>query len=317
MGQRVAFMGSPDFAVAALRALVHSDVELVGVVTQPDRPAGRGRAMRPPPVKLYALEQGLEVHQPRRVRGGRLAGWLTEREVDLAVIAAYGRLLPDDVLAAPRLGCVNLHASLLPRWRGASPIHRAIAAGDAVTGVSLMRIVQELDAGPVMAASEVVIEDDDTASSVHDKLAEAGAELLRRHLDDLFAKRLVEVPQDEHGVTFAPPLERSEGALDWRLPASVLHAHVRAMTPWPGAWTRWADASERWKVFAEGLDVVAAAGEAGTLLQVDTAGAVIACGEGALRIAILQRPGKRRMGAADALRGAHRGPGDRFDFRES
>jgi len=305
-------MGSPDFAVAALRVLVDAEVDLVGVVTQPDRPAGRGRALRPPPVKEFALACGLEVHQPRRVRGGRLASWLRDRGVELAVVAAYGRLLPDDVLAAPELGCVNLHASLLPRWRGASPIHRAVAAGDPVTGVSLMRIVSELDAGPVMATCEVSIGDQDTAATVHDKLAVAGAMLLRTHLEDLFTGRLPEVPQDHAAATFAPPLARHAGAMDWRLPASELHAHVRGMTPWPGAWSRWIDNNERWKVFPDGLEVVAADGEPGTLLQADGAGAVIACGEGALRVATMQRPGKKAMGAADALRGARRAPGDRL-----
>jgi len=313
MGRRVAFMGSPDFAVAALRALIASDVEVVGVVTQPDRPAGRGRSLRPPPVKVAALAHDLEVHQPRKIRRGRLAVWLQEREVDLAVVAAYGRLLPDDVLAAPTYGCVNLHASLLPRWRGASPIHRAIAAGDSETGVSLMRVVKELDAGPVMATIEVPISDVDTSATLHDKLAEAGAVLLRRHLNELLAGQLAEVPQDHEVATFAPPLDKMEGAVDWRLPARRIHAHIRAMTPWPGAWTRWQDSDERWKIFADDAQVMPGAGEAGTLLRLEGAGAVIACGHDALKVAILQRPGKRRMGAADALRGARREPGQRLE----
>lgn len=312
MGRRIAFMGSPDFAVSALASLDRCDVEVVGVITQPDRPAGRGQALRPPPVKVFAEQHGLPVHQPRRIRKGRLSGWLKEREVDLAVVAAYGRLLPDDVLEAPTLGCVNLHASLLPRWRGASPIHRAIAAGDRQSGVCLMRVVAELDAGPVLARVAVTIANDDTAASLHDKLAAAGADLLGEHLDDLLAGRLRGSPQDHQAATFAPPLVRQDGRLDWRRPADGLHRHVRAMTPWPGAWTVWPGQTDRWKVFADGLQVVPDSGRPGTVLRIEQEAVIVACGVDALRIARLQRPGKRLMAAAAALRGARRLEGEQW-----
>lgn len=312
MAPRIAFMGSPDFAVSALAALLECDVQVVGVVTQPDRPAGRGQNLQPPPVKVFAQTHGLPVHQPERVRKGRLAAWLNEHQVDLAVVAAYGRLLPDDALAAPRLGCVNLHASLLPRWRGASPIHRAIAAGDAQSGVCLMRVVKELDAGPVLARVAVDIEQDDTAATLHDKLAIAGAGLLRNQLGPLLAGRLHPVAQQPEHVTFAPPLRRDEGQVDWHRPASALHRHIRAMAPWPGAWTQRAPGGDRWKVFPDGLEVVHVAGAPGTILHIQGQAVIVACGQDALRLASLQRPGKRRMAAADALRGARLGEGERW-----
>lgn len=308
MTNRIAFLGSPDFASAMLRALVAADANVVGVVTQPDRPAGRGKQLRPPSVKVCALELGLPVVQPERIRGGVLRRWLQDNAIDLAVVAAFGRILTPPMLAAPRLGCVNVHASLLPRWRGASPIQRAIAAGDAESGVCLMQMAAGLDTGPVLARTAVPITDEDTAETLHDKLAEAGARLLAERLDELLRGRLVAEAQDDSQATWAPLLQKSEGRIDWTRPARLVHAQVRAMTPWPGATL---DAgAERWKVFATAISAVPERGTPGTILAIGDAHAVVACGEGALRIGELQRPGKRRMAAASVLRGARLTTGD-------
>lgn len=307
---RIAFMGSPGFAVATLRALHESGAEVVLVVTQPDRPAGRGQELRAPAVKDYALSVGLPVIQPTRVRDGSLSQQLRDLQVDLAVVAAYGRILGSDVLGAPRLGCVNLHASLLPRWRGASPITRAIAAGDAASGVCLMRMEEGLDTGPVLARVVVPISGEDTTTTLESKLAAAGAELLLHHLDNLFAQRLRAEPQDDARHTLAPPLAKSEGRIDWNRPAADLHAHVRAMQPWPGAF---ADVGgEAWRVFAEGLGLGDGQGEAGTVAALQGELVSVYCGQGTLKIARIQRPSKRPMSAGDVLRGARIGVGARL-----
>jgi len=224
------------------------------------------------------------VLQPTKVRDGTLARRLLEEGIDLLVVAAYGRILGRDVLDAPTLGCVNVHASLLPRWRGASPITRAIAAGDAQSGVCLMWMEAGLDTGPVLARVEVPITQEDTTTTLEVKLAAAGARLLVERLEDLLANRLVAAPQDEAGVTLAPPLEKAEGRIDWTQPANVIHAHVRAMQPWPCATTLVPESSEVWKVFAEGLQLGEHAGIPGTIAALDGAAIWLHCGEGSLRV---------------------------------
>jgi methionyl-tRNA formyltransferase len=300
---RIAFMGSPEFAVASLQALVQAGADVRLVVTQPDKPAGRGNQLKPPAVKAFALEAGLTVLQPTKVRDGTLAQRLRDEHLDLLVVAAYGRILGRDVLDAPRQGCVNVHASLLPRWRGASPIARAIAAGDAQTGVCLMRMEEGLDTGPVLDRVVVPIAQDDTTRTLEVKLAEAGAHLLAGRLADLLAGRLPEVPQPTEGVTLAPPLD------DWTQPAHRLHAHVRAMQPWPCATTLVPQPHEIWKVFAEGLQVGEHHGLPGTIACLDGDAIWVHAGEGSLRIERLQRPDKRQMAAAEVLRGVRLGPG--------
>ena len=307
---RIAFMGSPEFAVVALRALHEAGVEIALVVTQPDRPAGRGQALRAPPVKDYALSAGLPVIQPTKVRDGSLSRQLIDLNIDLAVVAAYGRILGRDVLDAPRLGCVNLHASLLPRWRGASPITRAIAAGDAASGVCLMRMEEGLDTGPVLAKVIVPIDETDTTATLEGKLAAAGAQLAVEHLDDLFAGRLTPQPQDEALRTLAPPLQKAEGRIDWSRPAKALHAHIRAMQPWPGAFTD--VAGETWRIFADGLQLDDRQGEPGTVAALQGDAIWVHCGQGALRIGQIQRPSKRQMTAGEVLRGARLGVGARL-----
>lgn len=303
----IAFLGSPPFAVESLRALLAAGADVALVVTQPDKPAGRGNQLKAPAVKEFALAHGLRVEQPWKVRDGTLAGWL--QGLDLAVVAAYGRILVPDVLAAPRLGCVNVHASLLPRWRGASPIARAIAAGDRETGVCLMQMDAGLDTGPELARAVVPIAADDTTPTLEAKLAAAGGALIAQALPDLLAGRLTPVPQPEVGVTLAPLLSKADAAIDWRLPARTVHAHIRAMTPWPTATTQVPEPAEVWKVFADELALGEPTGAPGHILALEGESAWVACGEGSLRIARLQRPDKRAMTAGEVLRGARLGVG--------
>ncbi len=310
-GGRVAFLGSPDFAVAALRALVEHGTNVVGVVTQPDRPAGRGKKMRPPAVKVHAQSVGLPIWQPTKIRGGRLRRWFEELNVDLAVVAAFGRILTRPMLEAPRLGCVNVHASLLPRWRGASPIHRAIVAGDRQSGVCLMQMDTGLDTGPVLARATAPISDNDTAATLHDKLAALGADLLTRHIDELLGARMTAHPQPTQGVTYAPLLTKDEGFVDWNAPAQTVHNQVRGMSPWPGAWTLGPHGA-RWKIHAEGAKPALLNGQPGELLEVGDVDVVIGCGNGSIRLSQVQRPGKRRGPAAAVIRGARLPIGARF-----
>ncbi|HAN31649.1 MAG TPA: methionyl-tRNA formyltransferase [Myxococcales bacterium] len=309
---RVVFMGSPEFAVPALRRLCELSVQVVGVVSQPDRPAGRGRKMTPPAVAVHARSLGLDLFQPHKVRDGQLRQWLLERNPDLAVVAAYGRVLPAAVLDAPRLGCVNLHASLLPRWRGASPIQRAIAARDEQTGVCLMSMDEGLDTGDVYARRHINIAHDDTASSLSARLSALSAELLGYCLEDLLQSRLQAHAQSSEGVTYAPLLSKSEGAVPWHQSAEMVHAHVRAMTPWPGAWSTLITSNERWKFFAEELRTDPRSGVAGQVLAIEPGRVLIAADSGSVWFTELQRPGKRKMAASDALRGGHVGVGECF-----
>ncbi len=310
---RVVFFGSPAFAVPCLDALLaHEAVDVVGVVCQPDRPAGRGQQLRAPPVKDAALAAAVPVLQPTRMRDGTVAAWLREQRVDLAVVTAYGRILPPAILEAPRLGAVNVHASLLPRWRGASPIQRAIAAGDTETGVCLMQMDEGLDTGAELARAVTAIGADETADGLTERLAQLGADLLAASLPALLAGQLAAVPQPSEGITYAPLLHKAEGVLDWRRPATALAAQVRAMTSWPGATTQWQQ--EAWKVFPDGMRVESGDGAPGELLAIEGEEALVATGDGALRVSWLQRPGRKRMGAGSALRGARAQVGERFDL---
>ncbi len=301
---KVAFIGSPSFAVASLAKLVDAGVPVVAVVCQPDKPAGRGNELRAPAVKEYALAHNLPLLQPVKVRDGALAAWLKAQGTELVVVAAYGRILGADVLHLTPLGCVNVHASLLPRWRGASPITRAIAAGDAKSGVCLMQMDEGLDTGPELARIVVPILDTDTTATLEIKLADAGAQLLLDHLPAITAGALVPQPQPEDGLTFAPPLQKQEGRIDWTRPARHIHALIRAMQPWPGASTTPPDVSgEVWKIFEEGLALGDHNGDAGSIVALEKDAAWVATGEGSLRIASIQRPGKRAMPVPEVLRG--------------
>jgi len=296
---RLAFMGSPDFAIPVLAALIEAGHDIACVYCQPPRPAGRGHAERPAPVHAFAAERGLPVRTPASLRKSE-----TNQEafaalgLDAAVTAAYGLILPKRVLEAPRLGCLNVHASLLPRWRGAAPIQRAILAGDEETGVTIMRMDEGLDTGPTLAVERVPITPEATAGSLHDQLAALGARLAVETLDGLAAGRVVPVPQPAEGATYAAKIERGESRLDWSLPAVDLERRVRAFHPAPGAWCRFG--GTRIKVLA--AVVLSAGGNAapGTVLDDRL---TVACGDGALRLTVVQREGKAPTDSHAFLRG--------------
>ncbi|MDJ0812109.1 MAG: methionyl-tRNA formyltransferase [Woeseiaceae bacterium] len=292
---RIIFAGTPDFALASLRALVAAGHIPCAVLTQPDRPAGRGKQMTASPVKQFGLEQDLPVLQPATLRDDEQVAALAALEPDLMIVAAYGLILPQAVLDVPRAGCLNVHASLLPRWRGAAPIQAAILAGDGQSGVCLMAMEAGLDTGPVFACESITIGERETAGELHDRLAQAGGELLVRHLDDIVAGRLDSEPQDDALATYAPKIRPAEARLDWQRDAAELARMVRAYNPVPGAWFMLGD--ERIKCWQ--AHPVAGSGAAGAVLAAGPDGIDVACAEGALRLERLQRPGKRPVTAAE------------------
>ncbi|MCQ3923493.1 MAG: methionyl-tRNA formyltransferase [Rhodocyclaceae bacterium] len=305
---RVVFAGTPEFAAQALAAILADGNEVVLVLTQPDRPAGRGMSLQASPVKQLALQHGLPVHQPSSLKSEDACQPIIEARPDVMVVAAYGLILPQAALDIPRLGCLNIHASLLPRWRGAAPIQRAILAGDAKTGVTIMRMEAGLDSGPMLLKESLPIADTDTAGTLHDKLAALGARLIVEALPKLERGELPGDIQPEEGVTYAAKLEKAEAALDWRRPALLLDRAVRAFNPFPGA-TAQMDGQiiKIWRVAA-----VPGTGEPGTVLAAGADGIVVACGEGALCLTELQKAGGKRLPAADFLRGFALKPGQRF-----
>jgi len=295
---RILFAGTPDFSVPPLRALFASGHDVAGVYTQPDRPAGRGRQLAVSPVKALALEHGVPVHQPASLRSAEEAQALEAVGADLMVVVAYGLLLPQRVLDAPRLGCVNIHASLLPRWRGAAPIQRAVLAGDAETGITIMRMEAGLDTGPMLLVRRLPIARDETGGSLHDKLSVLGAEALMAALPGIAAGTLVPQPQDEALATYARKLNKGEALIDWTSPALAIERQVRAFNPWPVAETRLdGEALRVWR--ARAID--GPGGVAGTVVAVSGDGIDVATGEGRLRILELQPPGRRVMSARDYL----------------
>jgi methionyl-tRNA formyltransferase len=303
---RVAFGGTPEFARAALAAIVAAGFEVPLVLTQPDRPAGRGQKLQSGPVKALALEYGIPVHQPERLKDPATHQPLIEAAPDVLVIAAYGLILPQAVLDIPRLGCLNIHASLLPRWRGAAPIQRAIEAGDRESGVTIMRMEAGLDTGPMLLAEALPITDDDTAATLHDKLAAQGARLVVQALRDI--ERLKPVAQPAEGVTYANKIDKAEAQLDFSRPAEELARRLRAFDPFPGgAATLDGTIIKLWHGVAE-----SGSGIPGTVLAADGSGIVVACGAGTLRVTELQKPGGKRLAAADFLRGFPLTPGQRF-----
>ncbi len=296
---RIIFAGTPEFAVSSLRAAARHH-EVVAVYTQPDRPAGRGRGLAPSPVKLEAVARGIPVYQPESLKDEAAQQQLRDLQPDLMVVVAYGLILPKAVLAIPTHGCWNVHASLLPRWRGAAPIQRAIQAGDAKTGVCLMQMEAGLDTGPVLLHQELPIAATDTGGQLHDKLAELGAQVLSDGLGLLRAGiKPIARPQPEQGVTYAHKLDKAEARLDWALDAGALARTVRAFNPWPIAEATLA--GERVRIHgAVALDE-AHDQAPGTVLAASRDGIDIACGQGALRLRVLQREGGKAITAADYL----------------
>jgi methionyl-tRNA formyltransferase len=296
MSLRLAYMGTPDFAVPGLRALIDAGHDIACVYSQPPRRAGRGHKTRASAVHQFADAQGLAVRTPNSLRDPATQAAFAALDLDAAVVAAYGLILPKAVLDAPRLGCFNIHASLLPRWRGAAPIHRALLAGDTRSGITIMAMDEGLDTGPVVLAQAVPIDADMTASALHDVLAECGGKLIVEALDGIAAGTATTTPQPADGVTYAAKLTRDEGRIDWQGSALVLARAVRAYTPWPGAWFDHRGA--RIKV----LDAVPADGRGapGTVLDDRL---TVACGDRALRLVSVQRAGRGPVDATAFLRG--------------
>jgi methionyl-tRNA formyltransferase len=302
---RLAFLGTPDFALASLRALAEAGHEIAVVYSQPPRPAGRGQKPRPSPVQALAEARGWPVETPKSLRDPAVQAAFAARDLDAAVVAAYGLMLPPAILAAPRLGCLNVHASLLPRWRGAAPIQRALLAGDRRTGVTIMVMEEGLDSGPMLLSQALPIGPEDTGASLHDRLAALGGRLVVEALEGFAAGRLTPQSQPADGITYAAKLRREEARLDWRAPAEDLERQVRAFTPWPGAYFELA--GERVKVLA--AERVAGDGLPGEVLD---GRLTVACGEAALRPLRLQRPGKTALDGDAFLRGFPIAPGTRL-----
>jgi methionyl-tRNA formyltransferase len=309
---RIAFFGTPAFAVPTLERLVSDGHAIPAVVTQPDRPRGRGQKPTPGPVKAFAQAHGLRVLQPERLKDDAFLSLMATLDLDVGVVAAYGKILPQGLLDIPRLGMVNVHASLLPRWRGASPVHRAIIAGDAETGVSIMRVVRELDAGGVYATTRRAIDEDETSEDVERDIAVLGAALLASSLPGIASGTLAETPQPEAGVTYAPRLTKEEGLISWLAPARAIHNQVRGLHPWPHAYTSFDEA--RVIVLRTAVPHVAAAPvPPGEVVGVDNDGILVAADAGdILRLVQLQLEGRRPVSGREFAAGARLPPGRRF-----
>jgi methionyl-tRNA formyltransferase len=306
---RLVFMGTPDIAVPALAALIEAGHDIVCAYCQPPRPAGRGQRERPSPVQEFAARNDIAVRCPASLKDPDSQAAFLALNPDIAVVFAYGLILPTAILQGPRLGCINIHASLLPRWRGAAPIQRAIMAGDRETGVTIMQMDEGLDTGAIMMRGAIPILPTTTAGDLHDALADLGARLIVDTLAGLAAGRVAAEPQPEQGATYAKKLTRDEGRLDWRRPADELDRHIRALDPWPGTW--FDHAGGRVRVLAAEPVAGDSGKPPGTILDDNP---TIACGAGRLRLVRLQRPGKAALAAAAFLRGYALPPGTALDL---
>ena len=310
---RLAFAGTPEFALPALEMLLETEHEIALVLTQPDRPAGRGRRLTPSPVKSMALDHGLEVATPTSLRQPEQVALIGDFQLDLMIVVAYGLLLPQSILDLPRFGCWNIHASLLPRWRGAAPIHRAIQAGDSETGVCIMQMDAGLDTGDVLDCSSLHIPARATTGDLHDRLARLGADTLKPLVEDLAAsgKPPGARPQPDTGVTYADKLAKAEAELDWSQPADRLDRLIRAFDPWPVAWSRLD--GERWRIWSA-EPAGPAAGQPGQILIGPDHEVKVICGDGqALRLLRIQKPGGTASTAEDLARGNRIASGQRFE----
>lgn len=299
---RILFMGTPDFAVPSIRALVEAGHDVCGAFTQPDKPKNRGMKLQPTPVKEFCLEHDIPVFQPTKLRDGTALAQIRELAPELIVVAAYGRILPDEILDYPPKGCINVHSSLLPRYRGAAPINWAILNGDEESGVTIMHMATELDAGDIISQVVTPIDPDETVESLHDRLADLGARLLIDTVRDMDAGTATRTPQDVAEVTFAPMLSRELSPMDWSRPARALHDQVRGLIPWPAAVAELGGV--RCKVFSTKVCDDTTCYDAGIVVQADKKGLKIACGGGTvLEICELQPDGKKRMPANAFLLG--------------
>ncbi len=310
---RVVFFGTPTFAVPSLRALTEmSDVR--AVITQPDRPSGRGLEVKPTPVKVFAEEHRIPVLQPTKIRTEEFVRALASYEPAVSIVVAYGRILPSSVLTIPPHGCINVHASLLPRWRGAAPIQYAVVHGDKESGVSLMQLDEGMDTGPVFVTRATSIDENESAEELAVRLSEMGADLLRQHLKDILAGTLVAVAQDHSKATSASLMDKGAGRVDWNRTAREVHNLVRGMKPWPGAFSNAKGA--RIKLHRSLLltdEIASAPTPPGTIIFSSSRGIDVACGKGIVRIVELQAEGKRRMNAGDFLAGHRLDCGIRFE----
>ncbi len=304
---RLIFAGTPEFAALSLQAIVAAGHDVALVLTQPDRPAGRGMALQPSPVKKLALEKGIEIFQPLTLKDVGAQAKIAAVGAEVMVVAAYGLILPQAVLDLPRFGCLNIHASLLPRWRGAAPIQRALLAGDAETGVCIMQMEAGLDTGPVLLREAFTITSDDTSATLHDRLAALGAWLVVEALGKL---PLPATPQALEGVTYAQKIGKAEAVIDWSQSAAELDRHIRAFNPFPGAQAQFGGQTVKlWRATP-----VEGSGENGLILQVDRNRVVVACGSGALAVSELQKAGGKRLAVREFLAGHPLKAGDRFDL---
>jgi len=308
---RIAFLGTPEFAVPTLQALLRSRHELVAVVSQPDRPKGRGHKLQPTPTRLAALAGGVQVLQPAKIRDEAFVSAFRELRLDLAVVAAYGKILPDSLLHIPRLGMINVHASLLPEYRGAAPVHRAVIDGLSETGVTIMRVVRELDAGPMLARVTRPISADETSVDVERGLAGLGASLLLEAIEQLAAGTAHEEPQDDRAATYAAKITREEGTIDWTLPAALIHNRVRGLQPWPLVSTRLD--GHRYLLHRTAPHPDAVAAPAGTIVEAAADRLVVATPKGTLQILQLQPEGRRVLGSRAFLAGYRIRPGMIFE----
>jgi len=305
---RTVFMGTPEFALGTLEGVIEAGCRMVGVYTQPDRPSGRGNKMTPPPVKILAEQAGIPIFQPLKLRQPEAVEQLRQLAPDLIVVVAYGQILPQSVLDIPRFGCINVHASLLPAYRGAAPINKAIIDGETETGVTTMYMDAGLDTGDMLIKRATPIGPLETAGELHDRLAVLGRKAMEETLRQLCAGTLQREVQDDNLSCYAPMLKKEDGIIDWSRPAMQIHNQVRGLDPWPGAWTR---------LDGEVLKLArtlprSETGSAGTVLGRSESGVLVACGGGSLLIQQLQLPGKRRLSAGDFLRGRDLPPGTRL-----
>jgi methionyl-tRNA formyltransferase len=301
---KIIFMGTPELAGKSLDALLHwTDCQVVAVVTQPDQPKGRGLKLVPSPVKEIALRENIPVFQPQRAREENFIQQLCELAPDLIAVAAYGQILPQSILDLPRFGCLNVHTSLLPKWRGAAPIQRAILNGENETGVTIMKMDAGMDTGEILSQEKTPIEFTDNSQTLHDRLAEIGAALLVKIIPDFISGKIQPRPQPTEGVSHASKIKKSDGQVNWNQPARAVWNHVRAMIPWPGVFTHLPAEPQPLLLKIWEAEPVEANGPPGEILSADKTGIVIGCGENSLRVTILQREGGRRLSAAEFLAG--------------